>query len=162
MTRDEVLARLRQARKGFDARVAAIPRDRLDAAPAGRVHTPKQIVAHVNAYEELITQRLRLARASTTTVFDRDRTGWEAFNTRIWEEAAAREADEVVAGSSRVFDELVREVAKLADEDLNEETPLSRSIDPAWLGGRTLAELIGTDAFEHYPMHFAELEAAAS
>lgn len=160
MTRDEVLARLRETRAAFDALVAAIPRDRLDVAPAGRTHTPKEIVAHVAAYDELMVERLRAARAGRMTAFDRDRVGWERFNDRVWAEARALDVDEALAHAARVFADLLAEVERLTDAELGGVTGVTAGIDPAWLQGRMLAEVIGVDGFEHYPMHFEALEAA--
>lgn len=161
MTREEVLERLKTARAGFDLRVRAIPRAGLDVAPRGRVHTPKEIVAHVSAYERLIVERLRAAREGRTTAFDRDREGWEAFNDRVWREATTRDVDDVLAESSRVFGELLEEVERLSDEELAASVGVSEVLDPEWLQGRALWELIGIDGFEHYAMHFEALEESA-
>lgn len=162
MTRDEVLAKLKATRDEFDAKVAAVPRERFEVAPSGRTHSPKQIVAHVNAYEELITRRLLASRAGKMTEFDRDRDGWEAFNERVWAEASEADMDEVREQSDHVFAGLIHEVGRLEDAELNEVTGVTAAIDPAWLEGRTLAEMIAVDAYDHYPMHFDALDAANS
>ena len=161
MTRDEVLDRLRRKRAEFDARVAAIPAKALDAVPVGFRHSPKDVVAHVTAYERLMVQRLRAAARGERTSFERDRDSWEAFNTRVWGEAAGLESEEVLGESERVFGDLVAEVSGLTDDELNSTVGITASIDPAWLDGHALWELIGVDGFDHYPMHFALLEAAA-
>ena len=160
MRRDEVLAALLAARAEFDAKVAAIPHDRLDAVPPGREHSPKEIVAHVSAYEELIVERLRAARAGETTAFDRDRVGWEAFNERVWREARDTDAEVVLKRSARVFAEMLAQVGQLTDAELNEGAGIAAVIDPTWLGEHTLAEILGIDSFEHYPMHSEALDAA--
>lgn len=161
MTRDEVLTLLKEQRAAFDARVAAIPTDRFDTPVPGGHHSPKQIVAHVSAYEHLVVERIRSARLGERTAFDRDRVGWEAFNERVWEESAPVDADVVLATSARNFLSLLEEVGSLSDAELTGMRGAAASIDPAWLRDRSLAELIGIDCFEHYPMHFAQLEAAA-
>lgn len=160
VTRDEVLAALLAARAEFDAKVAAVPHERLEAAPPGRDHSPKEIVAHVNAYEDLITERLRAARAGETTAFDRDRAGWEQFNERVWREASETDAEVVLKRSARVFAEMLAEIGQLTDAELNEGAGIAAAIDPTWLGEHTLVEILGIDSFEHYPMHFEALEAA--
>jgi len=162
MTRDEVLARLHESRVVFDRKVAAVPRELLGVAPEGHAHSPKDIVAHVNAYEELITERLRRARAGETTEFERDRAGWQAFNEHVWAQVRDQAAEEVLARSASVFAELLGEVAQLTDAELNEVTGVTKAVDPAWLGGRSLAVLIGIDSFEHYGMHFEALDAASA
>ncbi|MDR3687278.1 MAG: ClbS/DfsB family four-helix bundle protein [Coriobacteriia bacterium] len=161
MTRDEVLERLKAQRAEFDARVHAIPGDSLDEPVPGSLHSPKQIVAHVNAYERLIVDRLRAARLGEKTAFDRDRVGWEAFNDRIWAESAEQPAEVVLSRSARDFLELLEEVAILGNAELSETRGVTAAIDPAWLQGRSLSEVIGVDGFEHYSAHFAQLEAAA-
>ncbi|MBA4370968.1 MAG: hypothetical protein C0418_05245 [Coriobacteriaceae bacterium] len=162
MTRDEVMARLLAARGEFDAKVAAVPPERLDVAPPGHTHSPKEIAAHVDAYEELITERLRAARAGETTAFDRDRVGWKEFNERVWGEARGTEAAVVLERSARVFAEMLAEIGQLTDAELNEVTGVTAVIDPAWLGKHTLGEIVGIDTFEHYPMHFEALDAACA
>jgi Protein of unknown function (DUF1706) len=161
VNRDEVLERLRSSRALFDEKVAAVPADRLDSAIPGHVHTVGEIVWHIAAYDELIVQRLRAAREAQTTEFDRDRVGWEQFNERIWAEAEQRSGSDAVAHARTVFNELVREVEQLDDAELNQPVGVVEHLDPSWLDGRALWELIGIDGFDHYVMHYAQLDAAA-
>jgi len=160
MTREEVLAKLRERRAEFDGRLHAIPRDAMDRPVPGAAHSPKQILAHVSAYERLIVERLRAARLGETTEFDRDRVGWEAFNSRVWGEGLDAPVDVVVARSAADFLELLEEVAELSNGELVDERGVTAAVDPAWLHGRPLWEAIAVDGFDHYPMHFAQLEAA--
>jgi hypothetical protein len=161
MTHDEVLRKLRDARAEFDARLDAIPRGALDAPAPGGGHSPKDIVAHVTAYDDLIVQRLRAARRGEITEFDRDRSGWQAFNERTWAEVAALDADRVLARAAEVFAALLGEVGQLSDAELASRVKGTAALDPAWLEGEPPWKLIGVDAFDHYPMHHAALEAAA-
>ena len=161
MTREEVLDRLRTDRAGFDARVAAIPSVAFERPVPGGTHTPKQIVWHVVAYDRLVVDRLRAARDGETTAFERDRVGWEAFNERTWAEGNALGPETVRAAAVNVFAELLAEVRRLTDQELAGPVGISASIDPAWLDGRALWELIGIDGFDHYRMHFGALDAAA-
>jgi uncharacterized damage-inducible protein DinB len=142
--------------------MAAISADAFDRPAGEGGHSPKEILAHVAAYEDLIVQRLREARSGGTTSFDRDRDSWESFNDRIWAEAAEQTSEEVRADAARVFAELLDEVGKLSDAELTEVTGITSAVDPAWLDGRAMWELIGIDAFDHYAMHHAALEAAAA
>lgn len=162
MTRDEVLERLQHARGLFDRRVRAIPPERFDIPVPGGTHTPKQIVAHVTAYEALIVGRLRAARLGETTLYDRDRTGWEIFNARKWTESEGADAATVLADSNRTFTELIHEIVLLHDDELNTNAGITAHIDSSWLGGRTLAQMIAIDGFEHYPKHYVQLERGAS
>lgn len=161
MTRDEVLARLATERAVFDAKVAAVPKDALDQPIPGSTHSVKDVVAHVTAYEELIVERLVSARHGAMTAFDRDRVGWEAFNERIWREVAGRRPKAVLAHSEEVFAALQREVGALSDAELNAPVGATASLDPGWLERRPPWQLIAMDAFEHYPMHYPGLDAAA-
>ena len=161
MTRDEVLAALRAFRAGFDARLARVPADRMTAPTPGSVHSVRDIVVHLTAYDDLIVQRLRAARTGETTAFDRDQVGWEAFNERIWAEAASVDPLVAVARAAATFEALLQEVEQLTDEELAAPVGATAALDPAWLEGRAPWELIEIDAFDHYPMHYAALEAAA-
>jgi hypothetical protein len=162
MTRDEVLAELKARRAEFDVRVDAIPQEALDSPAFGASHSPKQIVAHVSAYEQLIVERLRAARLGEMTEFDPDRAGREAFNQRIWVESSDMELGVALSNSSRGFLSLLEEIASLPDVEMANLGSVSAAVDPAWLEGRPMWEAIASDSFEHYPMHFAQLEAAAS
>ena len=160
MTRDEVLDRLRSTRAAFDARVAKVPGGAFERVVPGGTHTPKQIVGHVAVYDRLVVDRLRAARDGETTAFDRDRIGWELFNDRTWEEGVVLDAATVRVSAAKEFEALLVEVGRLSDEELAGPVGISANLDPAWLEGRPLWELIGIDGFEHYPMHFGALEAA--
>lgn len=162
MTRDEVLDRLRTARAAFDDKLAAIPAEAMDIPTPGGAHSPKEIVAHVAAYDELIVERLSAARRGETTAFDRDRVGWEAFNERIWAEAREKQTADVFAHAEEVFWELLGEVAALSDDELATPSGATATLDPAWLGDRQVWELVAIDGYDHYPMHFSALEAAAT
>ncbi len=160
MTRDELLRWLLETRREFDELVAAIPRDDFEKPIPGKKHSARDVVCHVTAYEDLIVQRLRSAQNGETTAFDRDHEGWEAFNDRIWEEAKHVDPPTCLARSRRAFRELVDQVRVLQDDEINGKAGIVRHIDPGWLDGRALYEVIGIDAFEHYPMHFEDLKSA--
>ena len=161
MTRNEVLARLKVSRAVFDEKLAAVRPESLGAVPAGSTHSAKDIVAHVTAYDDLIVQRLISARHGSTTAFDRDREGWEAFNERTWREAAALKPDAALRRARDVFAALLHEVGQLSDEELGARVGATAALDPAWLEGRAPWQAIGVDAFDHYPMHYDALDVAA-
>jgi len=161
MTRDQVLARFADERAVFDAKVRAIPAEKLTARVPGFAHSVSEVVVHVGAYEALIVERLRAARRAEATEFDRDREGWEAFNERVWAKAHAVAPADALAEAGEVFGELLDEVAALTDDELAGAVGVSAVLDPAWLDGRTLAELLAIDGYDHYPMHYPLLDAAA-
>ena len=165
MTRDEVLRELREKRAEFDRLLEQIPGARLAEKCPGGEHSPRDIVCHVAAYDDLMVKRLRCAADGKSTAFDRDQTGWEVFNERVWAEAVALDTETVLVRAAETFLDLLDEVNLLSDEDLESTEPLTglaQHIDPGWLKGHALCELIGTDGFEHYPMHYAQLAAAAA
>jgi hypothetical protein len=160
ITTSEMVVRLRETRDVFDAKVADVPTGAFDVVPEGHAHSPKDVVAHVSAYEALIVERLREAREGRSTEFDRDREGWEAFNHMIWAEAADMDEVDVRAQAVFTFSDLLAEIAGLTDAELNTNAGVTGHVDPAWLEDRTLAQAIAIDSFEHYPMHHDTLNAA--
>ncbi len=162
MTRDEMLDRLRGERALFDAKVALVRPEAFDAPPAGFEHSPREVIAHVTAYEALIVERIEAARRRETTAFSRDRAGWEAFNEETWRAVHSIPAAEVMRRAGEVFAALVAAVEGLTDADLVGDTELTRHLDPEWLLNRSLAEMIEIDGFGHYPDHYAVLDEAAS
>ncbi len=160
MTRDELLHWLLETRREFDELVAAIPKERLDKPIPGKKRSARDVIHHVTAYEELIVQRLQHAQDGETTAFDRDHEGWEQFNDRVWEEAKDVDSLTALARSHRVFREMIDQIRVLQDDEINGKGGIVRFLDPGWLDGRPLWEVVGIDAFEHYPMHFDELTKA--
>lgn len=162
MTRDEILDRLRGERALFDAKVALVRPEAFDIPPAGFEHSPREVIAHVTAYEALIVDRIAAARRGETTAFSRDRAGWEAFNAETWSAVRSIPAAEVMHQAGEVFSALMETVEGLTDADLVGETDLTRHLDPEWLLNRSLAEMIEIDGFGHYPDHHGVLDEAAS
>ena len=68
----------------------------------------------------------------------------------------------IQARAAKLFLDLLEEVGRLTDAELSGDVGITARIDPTWLQGRTLAEVIGVDGFEHYPMHYAGLSAAGA
>jgi hypothetical protein len=161
MTRDELVATLKHSRAIFDEKLEAVPVDDLTAPVPGSTHSVKDIVAHVTAYDDLIVQRLISARHGSTTALSRDRDGWEAFNEQVWEDAAKMKPKAVLRRATDVFAALIHEVEQLSDEEVNARVGSTAALDPAWLEGNAPWQAIGIDAFDHYPMHYAALDAAA-
>ena len=161
MTRDEILRNLWTTRAEFDRLLSEIPVERLSQPAPGRARPAKDVVWHIASYDELMVGRLRGARVGETTAYDRDRVGWEKFNERIWAEAAQLDSVTVCSHADEVFLDLLEEVGQLTDGEICGSEGIVKYIDPAWLQGRTLAEVIAVDGFEHYPMHYDELRAAA-
>ncbi|MDZ4064244.1 MAG: hypothetical protein U1E22_06190, partial [Coriobacteriia bacterium] len=75
-------------------------------------------------------------------------------------QAAAAENADVIGEAHAVFGDLLVEVRALSDAELEGDGGITAALDPAWLGGRTLWEMIGIDGFDHYPMHHEALDAA--
>ncbi len=161
MTTAEVLERLRTSRAVFDDKLAKVPRESLSAPIPGSAHTVKEIVAHASAYDELVVERLVASRHGATTALDRDRTGWEAFNERIWRESADRKAKTVLQRADEIFEALMHEVGALSDGEIQSAIGATAALDRAWLEGRAPWQLIAIDCYDHYPAHYAELDAAA-
>ena len=160
MTCDEVLARLASSRATFDEKLASVPREALTLPVAGSPHSVKDIVFHVSAYDDLVVLRLMASRGGVTTEFDRDREGYEVFNERVWGEAAVIASDDALARAAEVFAALLHEVGRLSDSELETPSGATAALDPAWLQGQAPWELIAIDCYDHYPMHYAALDAA--
>jgi hypothetical protein len=160
VTRDEVLERLASSRTVFDEKLAAVPRAVLEAPVPGSTRSVKDVVFHVSAYDDLVVLRLIASRTGVTTEFDRDREGYEVFNERVWGEAAVIEPDDALARAEEVFLALLHEVGRLTDDELAEAVGATAALDPAWLQGQAPWELLAIDCWDHYPMHYAALDAA--
>ncbi len=75
----------------------------------------------------------------------------DGINAWIWAANRGRRVDDVLNESRRVFDQLVKGIEALSEQDLGQSGRFE------WLQGNSLAGSIGSNTFEHYEVHSREL-----
>jgi hypothetical protein len=116
-----------------------------DRTPAG--WTLKAMLAHVAAWHESATRRLRSLRETGQPLDPLDERDADAFNARVVAAVSRTPQGEVLDRLVRSFDELREELERVDDAALQAHN------------GWGLAVLAG-ETFDHYPEHHAELMAA--
>lgn len=147
MTKDELLKAIRRDRTALDEVVARVPDDRLTARVLDQGWSVKDVLAHVSAWERLCARWLEAAARSETPerpeVRDVDGT-----NARFYEEACRLALADVIAGSRRSHEAIVRAVEALPDAELTDERRFGW---PAW-------QLASANSDEHYREHAQQIE----
>lgn len=146
MTKTEFLQRQRDAHTDWERLLATIPTSRMLDVVAGG-WTVKDIIAHVTWGEREMVGVLKqraLIGSDLWSVSQQER------NDAVWEQNRARPLLDVLREAGQVYAELVEELEKIEDEELN-EARYFREMPADWKPWQVIAG----NTFEHYPEHVA-------
>lgn len=150
----ELLAAIRQSRDEWEALLARVPEARLTEPGLAGDWSVRDIVAHVTAWEEAATLRLRAAARGETPshpIYFNQEQSIDARNAAI----AARHRDqppaEVLAASRQGHAQLLAALKALPDDKLIDRD--------AWTADEPLWRFIACDTYEHYAEHAATIRA---
>ena len=148
MTKDELLASIRDERARFDAAVAAVGIDRHTLPALDGGWSVKDVLAHVSFWERACSRWLEaVARGETPErpeVRDVDAT-----NARAYNEAKDAALDAIVAESRAASDAIIRATEALSEADLADEQRF----------GFATRRMIDGNSGEHYREHAEQIEA---
>jgi hypothetical protein len=142
-----LIANIKHDRARLDELVTSLDHARLLEPALDGGWCVKDALAHITAWEQLCLKWIREGRREegpfTQGTID-------AFNRGIYETNRDRALDAVMADSRRSYDAIVQTADTLPDD-----------IDaaPAWAPGRSLGEIISSNADEHYREHIDQIEA---
>lgn len=138
----EILSKERQAWEALIAEVAR--RGMIEAGLAGK-WSVKDIIAHISWYE----------RETTILIEERAFVGSDLWqlpqderNIPIYAENKDRQLDEVLAEAEIVFEQLVRAVESLSNQELLDATHF-REMPKEWVPWKVIA----SNSYEHYHQH---------
>jgi hypothetical protein len=154
MSKAEVLEAMRSARQEWDALISRIPSARMTEPGVmgdGSEWTVKDVIYHVLWGEREIIEVFRQHKLTGSDLWDLPQT---ERNTAMVEEGKHLSLDEVLSEAQQVYAQLVAEIEKLSDEDLNDAS-LYEDMPPDWKPWRLIAE----NTFEHYPEHLGPISA---
>ena len=146
MTKTEFLQKERDAHADWERLLATIPTSRMLDVVAGG-WTVKDIIAHVTWGEREMVGVLKqraLIGSDLWSVSQQER------NDAVWEQNRARPLLDVLREAGQVYAELVEELEKIEDEELN-EARYFREMPADWKPWQVIAG----NTFEHYPEHVA-------
>jgi hypothetical protein len=154
MSKAEVLEALRSTRQEWDALISRIPSARMmEPGVMGDASewTVKDVIYHVLWGECEIIEVFRQHKLAGSDLWDLPQT---ERNTAMVEEGKHLSLAEVLSEAQQVYAQLVAEIEKLSDEDLNDAS-LYEDMPPDWKPWRLIAE----NTFEHYPDHIGPISA---
>jgi hypothetical protein len=142
LTVREVLARMDDGWHDFQARVHALPGEKLEIRLGEGAWTRKQMLAHISTWLELTVERLTgLVASGEPPGLDEPE---DAINARAARAAVGRTSGEVVQAMQDSYGRLRREVARLTDAQLADHDGFAASI-------------IAGNSYGHYQEHLADL-----
>lgn len=154
MNRDELLDVLETVRSDTMMVLDVIPDEVLATAVVRDGMTPKDLIAHLTAWEsELVTGLFKLHPKQAPRSYRLPDSERDRRNAKILEENKDRLLDRVMGDFQGVRRQLMRQVERLKNADLTQGTRYN------WLGkNQTLIDFILTESVEHEAMHIGEIE----
>ena len=146
---EDFIATVRRARAAFDEAVGGVPEARWLEPGVTGTWSVKDVIAHVNWFEQ---QMVVLIRAHALVGSDHWQLPAHERNDVIFRESRNRSLEDVRAGSTRTFAELLSALATLVDEDLANPARFP-GMPPDWKP----ADILAQNTCEHYDAHLEGL-----
>jgi len=159
MDKIKLLSMARAERARWETLLAEVGEARMTQAGVEREWSVKDIIAHVTAYERWIVARLQSALRGETLRLETDQLDLDQRNAWIFEENRNRPLHDVLTESQQVFQQLLKLVQALSDEDLIDPHRLEPFLDPLWTDGLPVWKCIAADSYEHYGQHIPSIRA---
>jgi len=159
MDKTELLSMMRTERARWETLLAEVDEAQMTQGGVEGEWSVKDIIAHVTTYEGWIVARLDSALGGEMLRLEIDQLDLEQRNAWIFEENRNRPLHEVLEESQRVFQQLLKSVQALSDEDLTDPHRLEPFLDPLWTDGLPVLTCIAADSYEHYGQHIPSIRA---
>lgn len=152
ISKREILERLRTERARLEAAIAGLSEETMRQPGVVGHWSIKDVLAHIAAWEaELVTALWYTAIGRRPRLVDiRDVDAW---NERRYQENKDRPLERILNDFRGVYDQLLRRMEELTDEDLNDPHRYD------WTGGTPLAEVIAENSYAHEAEHAEQIEA---
>jgi hypothetical protein len=154
MTGPKLVGILQTERTRWNALLAQVSLERMDVPGVEGEWSVKEMVAHLMWYEQAIVEGAQ--QALQTGKFTRRRpegVGLDEMNARIAREAHARPVADVLAEADTVFGQLLKQIATVPPEMLNDPRLLGLPDDMVpWMG-------VANNSYAHYREHEPALRA---
>jgi len=158
LTKAEVLERMQRSRAEWDSLMAAVGEARMDEPGVEGVWAVRDIIAHLSAYERWTAVKvLTDVHGETPTnlgLYGRAEVPAEietldedAYNAWVVEYERTRPLREVLEENAQGHELLVQAIELLSEDEIRDDRRFG------WLQGRSLAQILPNQSFNHYAMH---------
>jgi hypothetical protein len=153
MDKDEFMLKFYAARSEWDAMLAEVGTERmLQPGVTGEGWTVKDVIAHNTWNEREVAEMLRTHSMATPGADLWRFPGNDERNHAIYEMYRDQPLSQVLADARQVYDDLVRQLERVSDEDLNDPTRF-RDMPTDWIPWQVMAGC----TFRHYPEHISDV-----
>ena len=146
---EQVLGYLNTGWDEWDALLESVPKQRLTERGVEGDWSIKDIVAHVTWYER---EMVYLLHERTLAGSEWWNLSIDERNRKIFEENRDRSLEGILDEHQRVHSELMAEVEKLSDQDLNDPSRIAK-MPPDW----QLWQLLSGNTYTHYADHIQSI-----
>ena len=155
MTRDELLAQIKQAHANLTATLEGISDETMTTRPVIDWWTLKDMLGHVAMWERVALRFIEeyQSEGAPKSLGLKDDAAVDAYNKRGAAERRDWSLARVRSESAAAVHDLLAAIEHLTDEQLN--APLAAP----WESGVTLERLIAWNSYEHVPEHIAQIVA---
>jgi hypothetical protein len=150
MDKSEFLSLIRTERQRWEELLEQIPPERMESTGASGEWSVKDVIAHISWHER---EMVGLARARALVGSELWALPLQARNTAIFEQHRQLPLQAVLEEAQRVFPEMMAELEKLTDEDLNDPARYP-GMPPDWQPWNVIA----SNTYEHYQDHIRDLQ----
>ena len=151
MTRERMLASLKQGREQWDALVARFTDEQMRQPLFADGWSLKDILAHVTWYEREMIGVIKARALVGSELWD---LPTDERNIPIYKTNKDKSLEAVKAEAVQVYEALYEAAATLSDDDLNDARSFA-DMPEDWVPW----EVIAGNSFEHYQQHIPELQA---
>jgi hypothetical protein len=142
MNKDELLSAIQRDRASFDAVFAGIPPDRLEEHSLDDGWSPKDVLAHIMAWQQRCLAWIRNG-GGDEPVFTEE--GMAAYNKEVFEKHKDRTRQDIQSAFESTHNEFVAMIECM--------TPEVVAAPPAWADPIPLAAILSSNTDEHYRVH---------
>jgi uncharacterized protein (TIGR03083 family) len=155
VTKDELLKRIREDRRQFDAILARVPREQLTEPLLSGGWSVKDVLAHIAWGDR---EAIGVVKARALVGSELWNLSQDERNAAVVRESRSRDLDQVLGEYRASFEDYLAAVSELSDEELNEAERIADLVDviPGWPPWRVFYDP------GHYTDHGQTIEAALS
>ncbi len=153
MNNHKFLALHRDKRKVWEDALGKIPAEKFSNPMPGGAWSVKDIIAHITWYEREMVGMLRARAVAGSPLWEKS---LDERNQEIYLQNKDRKIEEVLDETGRIHAELMVELVRLSDEELNDPKRWKDWL-AEWTGGWTPWKVIASNTYEHYEDHLPDL-----
>jgi hypothetical protein len=155
MNKQELIRQIEVGRGEFETVLRSIPVGQIDALKLPNGWTPKDVAAHLGAWEQRTAEVLEaLLHGGQPPEPMADDLEMDAYNARVYERNRPVGSQVVLAAEQDAYKRLLALVKQSGEEDLYDPQRF------AWTRGAPFYQSVLDNTSEHYEEHLPELRAA--